>query len=206
MPRHAIAAGTPVTTSAAGASPAVSTARSLVVASPDAEVAVALRACVDRAFVTVHDTEPDHAAGVIDACRPWPWMVVGCAEQAPPALLASLRHRPILVFWLGRVPHGLPAHARRFERFSELTVAVTSAIAAEVAGMRLAIGSGVLLPGGEVRRNAELEALISNHPHGFVLPRARFRAAATALRRAAPGCRVAQTSGGMALRAAETQR
>nr|MDQ2959808.1 hypothetical protein [Candidatus Dormibacteraeota bacterium] len=160
-----------------GAAPSVRE-RALVVIGSDGEVAVALRERLDRARVTVVDAAPADALAALRACRPWPWMVVGTVSEPGQDVVADLRHRPILVLWLGQPPAGTPRHVRAFTRFSDLAGAAVGALAAEVAGIRLSIGSGVLLPNGEQHHNPELEALVSAHPHPFRLPRARFRTAA----------------------------
>lgn len=199
--RHAtaIAVGAPVTARQGAGQPAVTSDRTLVVIAGDPEVAVALRERLDRAYVTVRDVDVESAPGGLDACLPWPWMVVGSVPEPGDAVLRTLRHHPILVCWLGPAPPDLPTHARRFDRFSGLAAAAVDALAAQVAGMRLAIGSGIALPGGALSRNAELEALVCNHPAPFALPPTRFRSAQRTLRDSHLGCRVASSATGVTL-------
>lgn len=156
-------------------------ARTILAISEDGELAVAVRDRVDRAFVLVKDVRPDEALEGFDTCLPWPWMVVGSGDRLPSRFLDALRHRPILVFWRGAAPQDLPAHARTFTRFLDLVEAINTALTQEVAGMRLAIGLGVQLPGGEYARSAELQALVAHHPHAFDVPLDAFRSAARVL-------------------------
>jgi hypothetical protein len=159
---------------------APATDRTLVVLSADGDVAVGLRDHLDRSMVLVKDVRPAEAEAAIASCRPWPWMVVGRVGTLPDAVAAVLR-RPVLVVWYGVDPPPLPAHARVVSRFADLVRAVRWALDARVAGMRLAVGGGVVLPNGAHSRSAELQALVSAGPEGLALPAARFRAAARSL-------------------------
>ena len=102
---------------------------------------------------------------------------------APACARGTLRIRPILTFWLGTPPDGLPDHARTFERSSAILSAVTTACGADVGGMRLAPGGGVELLDGTLMRGATIDALIGAHPRGFALPVRTFRTAGAALAR-----------------------
>jgi hypothetical protein len=157
--------------------------RALVVVAPDGELAVGLRESLGRAWVVVKDARPDEAWTAVASCRPWPWMVVGAVPELPPQVAAVLDHHPVLVLWLGPAPSRLPAHSRGFSRFSMLAAAAALALDEEVAGMRLAVGAGVQLPGGRISRSAELQALVSAHPAGFALPVDTFHSAARTLAR-----------------------
>ena len=155
--------------------------RALFVLAPDGELAVGLRERLDRARVVVKDARPEEAPAMLASCRPWPWMVIGAVAEPPPEVTPALIRRPIIVCWLGPMPPGLPAHGRGYSRFSVLADAVEQALGREVAGMRLAVGAGVHLPGGRITSSAELQALVSAHPAGFDLPLAAFRSAGRAL-------------------------
>lgn len=157
-------------------------ARTILVISANGELAVALRERVDRVFAMIKDVRPEEAAQAYAACLPWPWMVVGAVAEIPGQVEELLRSRPILVFWRGTQPRGLPGHARQFERFGELATAIDAALRRRVAGMRMAVGLGVELPGGEYARSAELQALVSAHPHAFDVPLDAFRSALRTLR------------------------
>lgn len=162
---------------------ALDRARSIVVVTRDGELAVAIRDAVPARIALVRDARPEDADEVAAACLPWPWMVVGAAASLPPALARTLRIRPILTFWLGTPPDGLPDHARTFERSSAILSAVTTACGADVGGMRLAPGGGVELLDGTLMRGATIDALIGAHPRGFALPVRTFRTAGAALAR-----------------------
>ncbi len=159
------------------------TDRVMVVISPDGEAAVSLRERLDRSRVVLKDTRPGEAEAAVRSCRPWPWMVIGAVPELPAGVAEVLHGHPVLVLWLGPAPGGLPAHGRRFPRFSALAAAAAEALDREVGGMRLAAGAGVLLPGGRgCSRNPELQALVSAHPGGFDLQLETFHSAARALR------------------------
>ena len=155
--------------------------RALVVLSGDGELAVGLRECLDRTRVTVKDARPQEAGASVASCLPWPWAVAGAVSELPAGVTDLLSLRPTLILWLGPAPASLPIHRRRFARFSELVAAADRALEQEVAGMRMSPGSGVRLPSGRLCRSAELQALVSAHPHGFALPVGAFRSAARAL-------------------------
>ncbi len=157
--------------------------RSIVVITPDGELAVAVRDTVPRGVAVIRDARLDDAGEVAGACLPWPWMVVGATPSVSLELIALLRTRPVLTMWLGAAPAGLPAHARSFARPAALLEAVDRACRATVGGMRLAPGSGVEMRDGTVLRGSTLDALIGAHPGGFALPSRTFRAVATALAR-----------------------
>ena len=182
--------------------------RSVVVLSEDGELAVALRDCVDPARALIRDARPAECGRVLAACPPWPWMVVGAGDSAPRELLVAAAQRPMVTLWYGRVPRGLPAHARAAERFGELARMVNAALQQTVGGMRLGPGLGVEMPGGRRVRSAALEALIALHPQGFDLPLRAFRSATRALQAAGVQLRPAtdRNAGGVVLAAAYAAR
>jgi hypothetical protein len=157
--------------------------RAILVVTVDGELAVAVRDTVPSRMAVVRDARWDDAAEIAAACLPWPWMVVGTAVAVTPALATVLSERPVLAFWLGAPPAGLPAHTRCFDRPAALLDAIRGACAASVGGMRLAPGSGVELRDGTLVRGATLESLIAAYPSGFALPTRTFRAVSDALAR-----------------------
>jgi hypothetical protein len=156
-------------------------ARTILVVAGDGDLSVALRDKVDRAYALIKDVRPEEFVEGFGTCLPWPWMVVGSSTQLSADAMELMRNRPILIFWRGSAPAGLPQHARSFERFGELADAVNTALTQRVAGMRLAIGLGVDLPDGDYARSAELQALVSMHPRPFDVPLDAFRSAARVL-------------------------
>ena len=156
-------------------------ARTVLVISEDGELAVALRDRIDRAYALVKDVRADESLTAFGACIPWPWMVVGNVAALNADVIEALQDRPILVYWRGESPDGLPQHTRHFERFNELASAVNTALTQNVAGLKLAVGLGVDLPDGSYARSAELQALVANHPHSFDVPLDAFRSAARVL-------------------------
>lgn len=173
--------------------------RTALVLSETHELAVALRERLDRAYVTVRHARPGEAEAAIADCWPWPWMIVGDLDDPGAAVLTLMRSRPVVVLWQGTHPVSLPAHAGVVSRFADLVAVSERALAGEVGGMRLAIGSGVSLPGGAHAENAELQALISLHPAGFDLAAHRFASAVRALARVNAGWAVTTTGGGVRL-------
>jgi hypothetical protein len=155
--------------------------RTVLVVSTDGEVAVALRERLDRAYVVVRDVRPEEVTASLADPRTWPWMLIGTGPDLPPDVAGLLRLRPALTGWYGPSPSGLPSHSLGYGRFSELATSVAAALANEVAGMHLAPGAGVDLPGGGYSSSASLEALVSAHPRPFDLPIGTFRSAARAL-------------------------
>ena len=119
--------------------------RAILVITVDGELAVAMRDAVPGGMAVVRDGRSDDGDAIAAACLPWPWMVVGSAVTLTPALASVLRNRPVLTYWLGTPPAGLPSHARCFDRPAALLDAVRRACTASVGGMRLAPGSGVEL-------------------------------------------------------------
>lgn len=147
------------------------------------DLAVALRERVPRGLAVVRDVRPEEMSEGLSACRPWPWMVVGAVDQVSGPVRTTLHSRPVLAFWQGAVPEGLPAHLRGFASFRALADAVTSALHAGIGGLRLAPGCGVELPDGRMSQSLELQALVSAHPHHFQLPRSLFGSCQAPLRR-----------------------
>jgi hypothetical protein len=157
--------------------------RAILVVTVDGELAVAVRDVVPHGMAVVRDARADDAGDIAAACLPWPWMVIGSAVSVTPAIATVLRERPVLTYWLGAAPAGLPEHARCFDRPAALLDAIRRAFAANVGGMRLAPGSGVELGDGTLLRGATLESLVAAYPGGFALPARNFRAVADALAR-----------------------
>ncbi|MEO9045213.1 MAG: hypothetical protein ABI352_09355 [Candidatus Dormibacter sp.] len=155
--------------------------RTVLVVGDDAELATAIRDRLDRAYVTVVEVPPGEELVAIRGCRPWPWMVVGAGEHVDPSVLAELGRSPALLIWRGSSPPGLPARAIAADRFTVVVGTVATALGAEVAGMHLAIGSGVDMPDGSHVSNACLEALVASHPRPLVAPSRLVRSAARAL-------------------------
>jgi hypothetical protein len=155
--------------------------RTVLVVGDDAELATALRDRLDRAYVTVVEVLPGEELAAIRSCRPWPWMVVGAGEHVDPRVLTELGRGPTLLIWRAPPPPGLPARAIAADRFTVVVGTVATALGAEVAGMHLAIGSGVDMPDGGHVANACLEALVASHPRPLVAPSRLVRSAARAL-------------------------
>jgi hypothetical protein len=155
--------------------------RTVLVISEDGELSVALRDRIDRAYAVVKDVRSEEARAAFEACMPWPWLVVGNVASVDGGLIEAMEGRPVLVYWRGDMPDGLPSHARSFERFSDLSAAVTQALTQNVAGLKLAVGLGVDLPDGGFARSAELQALVAGYPHPFDVPLDAFRSAARVL-------------------------
>ncbi len=155
--------------------------RTVLVIGEDAELAVALRDQLDRAYVTVCEVRPPEAEAAIRGCRPWPWMVVGTEAAVPAAALKLLAGRPTLVVWRGSPPPGLSTNARVVELFSELVETAQAAVGGTAGGMRLAPGGGVTMPDGRHVISPALEALVAIHPRGLFAAARHFRGVSDAL-------------------------
>ena len=154
--------------------------RTVLVVGDNPELAVALRDRLDRAYVTVREVRQSEALQAVDSCSPWPWMVV--ADGAVPAdVVTALSGKPVLVVCRGDPPPGLPAHAVAVSRFAEVALAIERALSADPFGMRLALGGGVVMPGGEFVGNPGLEALVAAHPTPLFASAHHFRSAGRAL-------------------------
>lgn len=163
--------------------------RTILAVSEDGEPAVALREHVDRAGALIKDVRPNEMAEGYRSCRPWPWIVAGCGRTLPAAVVAALRRDPVLVMWLGEPPPEPLERMRCFARLDDLAAEVNRSLRQTVAGMRLAAGVGVELPGGGYTSSAALQALITSHPHPLGVPLAAGRSAARVLATHGVGCR-----------------
>ena len=172
--------------------------RTLVVVAAGSELAVALRDHLDRARVTVAEARPEEAAAAVHACRPWPWMVAGEGglDAEASALLTAL---PVAVLWRGELPPGLALRARSLPSFAALAAAVEAALASSVAGMRLAVGSGVVLPDGGHAGCAPLEALVTAFPEPVRLTPRHLARVSAVLRESRARVRVAAGARGVSL-------
>jgi hypothetical protein len=167
------------------------------------ELAVALRDRLDRAYLTLCDVRPAEMMAAACDCHPWPWMVIGDARTLAPDLSGCLSLHPVLVFWQGPAPPGLPAHTRAFERFADLAAAVESALLVDVEGVRLAPGGGLTMPDGTHAGNAGLEALVAGHPRPVFAPARDFRGAVASLRSHGVALRLARHGGATSLVSAQ---
>jgi hypothetical protein len=171
--------------------------RTLLVVSERPHPWAFLRDRLDPELVTVAWARPAEAgrAGA-------PWMLAG--HGAPAAALSAFRDRLLCWRWVGPVPEGLPASPTPCRDWHELAAAAERSLAACVAGLRLAPGSGLVLPGGGyLPRAAGLEALLAAHPDGLpaagARPRAAARRAGELLRRHGLPLRLAWDGGRVAL-------
>lgn len=170
--------------------------RVVLVIDEDPELAVALGDRLDRAYVTVCGVDHAEAGDAALACIPCAWMVVGTGTCLAADVAPLLARQPALVLWRGEAPPGLPRHTRTASLYSDLAQAVERAIFKEVAGMRLAPGSGITMPDGRHARSAALEALVGGHPDPVFAPARYFHAAAAALQAHRVAARVSRTSDG----------
>ena len=167
------------------------------------ELAVALRDRLDRAYLTLCDVRPAEMMAAAGDCLPWPWMVIGDARTLAPDVSGCLSLHPVLVFWQGPAPPGLPAHTRAFERFTDLAAAVEAALLVDVEGVRLAPGGGLTMPDGTHAGNAGLEALVAGHPRPVFAPARDFRGAVASLRSHGVALRLARRGGATSLVSAQ---
>lgn len=177
--------------------------RTVLVVGDSGELAVAVRDRLDRAYVTVWEVHSAEVPTALQACAPWPWVVVGDDPYLAAPTLAALAAAPSLVLWRGESPTGLPAHARCFARFSELADALESALGADVEGIRLAPGDGLTMPDGRHCADRPLEALVTSHPRPLFAAWRHFRSVDGALEAHGVSLRLASApAGGVRLAAA----
>lgn len=118
-------------------------------------------------LVAVAWTRPDAAGAAAAGLGSPPWMLAGTGT-APAAGLEAFRGRLFACRWIGPAPPGLPAPPVAREDWREVAADAERALAACLAGLRLAPGGGLVLPGGGfLPRLPELEALLSAHPDGL---------------------------------------
>ena len=157
-------------------------ARCIVVITADGELAVAIRERIEPAGALIRDVRPAEAGEAVDACRPYPWMVVGEGHM-PHGIAALLRSRPVIGIWREPLPPGAPERTMTFSSFAELWRLTSRALRNVVADMRLAPACGVELPDGARVASAPLQALIGAHPRGCVLGTAAARSVSSLLAR-----------------------
>jgi hypothetical protein len=167
------------------------------------ELAVALRDRVDRAYLTLCDVRPAEMLATAGDCHPWPWMVIGDTRALAPDVSGWLSLHPVLVFWQGPAPPGLPAHTRAFERFADLAAGVEAALLVDVEGVRLAPGGGLTMPDGTHAGNAGLEALVAGHPRPVFAPARDFQGAVASLRSHGVALRLSRHRGATSLVSAQ---
>jgi hypothetical protein len=148
-----------------GASPPDPTRR-LVVLSDRPHAWAFLRDHLDPALVRV-GWAPD---GAWDLLTPVSWMLVGTGRTPPPRAMAALRGRLLCVLWVGTAVAGLPVQATLCSSWSQVAERARRALQNRVGGVRLAPGSGLILPDGSyLAGTAALEVLLAAHPDGIRL-------------------------------------
>jgi hypothetical protein len=148
--------------------------RTLLVVSERPHPWAFLRDRLDPELVTVSWARPAEA-GRLGA----PWMLAGAGVET--GALAAFRDRLLCWRWVGAAPAGLPVPPLVSGDWHELAAAAERALVVRLAGLRLAPGRGLVLPGGAyLSRAAGLEALLAAHPDGLPVgrPTARLRAGA----------------------------
>ncbi|HKF77605.1 MAG TPA: hypothetical protein VKF59_15805 [Candidatus Dormibacteraeota bacterium] len=137
--------------------------RTLVVVSERPHPWAFLRDRLDPDLVTVAWARPGDPA----ALAVTPWLLAGDGCGRVPGL-AHLRGRLLACRWVGRPPVELPVTPVLRPDWRAVAADAEQALNATVAGLRLAPGSGLVLPDGSfVARAPELEALLSAHPDGL---------------------------------------
>lgn len=130
----------------------------------DVDLFAALRPELDSEMLQVTWGRPSDAALALAAIAPWPWAVAGNGDEAPLAAIELLAARPVLWFWLGVAPAGLPAHTRAHARWRDLMTDTRACLTRSVGGVRLAPNRGLLGPDADLILSAELEGLVASAP------------------------------------------
>jgi hypothetical protein len=130
----------------------------------DVDLFAALRPELDSEMLNVTWSRPSDVATALEEILPWPWAVGGTGPDVPGSAVAALAGRPVLWFWLGAAPDGLPAHTRSHQRWREMATDVAESLGRSVGGVRLAPNRGLLGPNADLILSAELEGLIAMAP------------------------------------------
>lgn len=176
--------------------------RTIVILSREVDLFAALRPVLESEMLQVWWATPDTAEDVLDRCVPWPWGIGGVGDVGDSSPALALAGRPVLWFWLGQLPSGLPVHARRHDRWPSLADDVRHAIARSVGGVRLAPNRGLVGPSGELVLSPPLEGLLCS-PVPMQMTTSARRSAAFSLRRSGLPLRLISQDGFARLEAAD---
>lgn len=150
--------------------------RAVLVVEDEPYLWAALQERLPRATAYVRGAAPHEVRAVWEACRPWPWALVGATATLPPDLADLLADRPIPAHWLGPPPAALPVPATVHETWLELVAAVQRLDGLALNGVRLMRNRGLLAPDGRVVLDVpELEGLLAA-PDGLPLDAEPLRA------------------------------
>jgi hypothetical protein len=179
--------------------------RTLLVVSERPHPWAYLRDRLDADLVTVSWARPAEAGR-----QGAPWMVAGAGTDG--AGVAALRHRLLGWRWVGPAPPGLPVPARPCRDWHQVAADAERGLAVRLAGVRLAPGSGLVLPDGSyLSGTAGLEVLLAAHPEGLQVAastsrlRADVRRTAELIRRHRLPLHLTWDAGRLALAETETE-
>ncbi|MDQ6771410.1 MAG: hypothetical protein M3024_00225 [Candidatus Dormibacteraeota bacterium] len=164
-----------------------------------------LRDRIDPAMAAVLWARPEQLAGAVAGLETGPWVLAGDVSELPEAALEALRGRLFAVHWVGQHPPGLTFEPVRHDTWPGLATEVERLTHVLLAGLRLAPGCGLALPGGVfLGRTAPLEGLLAAHPDGLAIADGRrlgraVRGAMAAVERHGLPVRVVREPGRIAL-------
>lgn len=157
--------------------------RTFLVLADDVDLFAALRPSLDSEMLQVTWARPAAVGGTLAEIAPWPWAVAGTGPSCPGAAVGLLSGRPILWFWLGVPPAGLPAHTRAHLTWRALATDTLECLGRSVGGVRLAHNRGLIGPRADLIISAELEGLVANAPQPMRLRRRALAPAERVLQR-----------------------
>ncbi len=129
-----------------------------------------LRDRLDASLVRVAWARPEAVGEAVLELVPGPWILAGGVPDLPEEALSALRGCLFAAHWVGEPPSGLPVRPHRHPSWSDLVAALAGALDAGFAGLRLAPGRGLVLPGGAyAAATADLESLLAAGPAGLQL-------------------------------------
>ncbi len=154
----------------------------------------AVRELISPELALVRHARPTDLASAWQQADPWPWLVVGGAEQVPTDLAELVRELPVPVWWLGAPQGELPLGSLQFPAWPQLEARLR-ALRGTVLGLQFAPLRGLKTPAGYLMRGtADLEGLMAAYPRA--LPRFRtLRRARHAVLRAGAGCALSVAQG-----------
>ena len=168
----------------------------------EVDLFAALRPVLESEMLQVWWASTATAEEVTGRCVPWPWGIAGVGNAGLPAPVLKLAGLPVLWFWMGQLPGGLPAHARSHDRWPALADDVRRSVARAVGGVRLASNRGLVSPVGELVLSPALEGLLCS-PVPMHLTAASRRAASLVLGRSGLPLRLVSDAGLTHLEAAD---
>jgi len=136
--------------------------RTVLVASHEPHLWVALRDRLDPTYALVRFSTPQDLAQTWSSLLPWPWVVVGDCSTLAESTVRLLNDAPVAIHWLGSPPAGLRTTPAADWR--AVCNALKHSLAVNVGSLQLAPVRGVNTPSGRLDRVEVLENLLAAYP------------------------------------------